>query len=201
MNRFIDSDLPTLASATISATNTRSNGYWIALALGDVNAYGDAPPLGGIIQGRAQPRMQLAGIQADERLLGRQAIAGQVADPLAPHPQQFHGPRQRRLPGPDANTMAFELGLETRGIDQPQVARGHRLAQGVQLGDARGSLVRGQAEPVADLVVAALAAAAHPIAQGGGAEPDAGRSDGGTHEHLSIDTVSMVTRAAFRDIM
>ena len=32
---------------SVSATSTRSKGYWIAQALGDVNAYGDAPPLGG----------------------------------------------------------------------------------------------------------------------------------------------------------
>ena len=36
-----------IGAPSVSATNTRSNGYWIALAQGDVNAYGDAPPLGG----------------------------------------------------------------------------------------------------------------------------------------------------------
>lgn len=36
-----------VGAPSVSATNTRSNGYWIALAHGEVNGYGDAPPLGG----------------------------------------------------------------------------------------------------------------------------------------------------------
>src|SRR5690554_7151304 len=69
----------------------------------------------------------------------RQAIAGELADLLAADPQQLHRPGQPRLVGPEADAVALELGLEGGGIHQAQVAAGHALAQGVELGDRKST--------------------------------------------------------------
>ena len=43
-----------VASPAVTAQNTRSNGYWLAAASGNVYAFGDAPPLGGPDRAGAQ---------------------------------------------------------------------------------------------------------------------------------------------------